>query len=402
MNRTALITALVLAGSASAYQLKQDSTGTSVRWNGPVGFVVDAKLGDTLKDPAAVEAVKAAVKSFETTLPNVELTVTAGKTSGIGFDRSGGKNQNEIVALEDWPFDENFIAATVVTMNARTHEILDADIALNARSHKFKVLPAHANGGSHDDIQNTVTHELGHALGLAHNPEVEHAVMFPSAKPGEVQKRELSDDDRDGLFALYGSAAAPLQPESASVASGCSSTSSQPSSLGLLVLALLAAVRKSRKGTKAAAAAVLVLSSSAVMAAGIRPTAKVTSARAAYTAEVRSIRPLPPQGKLKLMMSEVSLTVRNCLKGECPKEVTVVVPGGKSGDVEQVVMGRPIPSEGDVMGVTVSDAPASPLAGLATGVRSVSSSSTSANLYRLSEPEDFQAFAAGLSDSKTP
>jgi hypothetical protein len=397
MKRTALIAALVLASTTQAYQLKQDSTGTEVRWNGPVGFVVDAKIADTLQEPLAMDAVQAAAESFSD-VENLTVTVTAGKTTGVGFDRNGGKNQNEIVALEDWPFDSNFIAATVVTMDARTHKILDADIALNVKNHKFKVLNDKANGGVHDDIQNTLTHEMGHALGLAHNPAEEHAVMYPSAAPGEIRKRQLSDDDRNGLLALYAGGVTNVEADKASMG-GCSSTNSDISGFGLIVLALAAVSLKKRR--LANTAVVLAsLTSSVAMASEARQTANLKSSRAAYTAEVRAIRTVVST-KSKLLISEVELTVRSCLKGNCPKTITVVVPGGRSGDIEQVVMGRPVPTQGDVLGVTEGAPKAatssSAMSALTLGV--TSAQRAPASIYRLTDPEDFQAFASGVSET---
>ena len=54
-------------------------------------------------------------------------------------------------------------------------------------------------GGSKADVQNTLTHELGHALGLQHEADVTDAVMFPIAYDGDVDKRQLSGDDMAGL-----------------------------------------------------------------------------------------------------------------------------------------------------------------------------------------------------------
>ncbi|HVE87584.1 MAG TPA: matrixin family metalloprotease, partial [Myxococcales bacterium] len=40
------------------------------------------------------------------------------------------------------------------------------------------------------DIQNTITHEVGHFLGLAHDQDPESTMYF-SASPGELKKRSL-------------------------------------------------------------------------------------------------------------------------------------------------------------------------------------------------------------------
>lgn len=81
------------------------------------------------------------------------------------------------------------------------------------------------------DLQNTVTHEVGHVLGLAHTSAPD-TVMFITTAPGETKKRVLSDDDIAGVCAIY--------PEP----SGCASARAGAGALGMLVAALALARRK--------------------------------------------------------------------------------------------------------------------------------------------------------------
>jgi hypothetical protein len=74
------------------------------------------------------------------------------------------------------------------------------------------------------DLQNTVTHEAGHFLGLAHPCGADVGVscsgypndttMYPTAISGETQKRTLADDDVSGICAIYPapSSSAPRAP----------------------------------------------------------------------------------------------------------------------------------------------------------------------------------------------
>jgi uncharacterized protein (TIGR03382 family) len=52
------------------------------------------------------------------------------------------------------------------------------------------------------DLQNTVTHEVGHFLGLAHTP-VAGATMNATTAPREIAKRDLALDDVAGICAIY-------------------------------------------------------------------------------------------------------------------------------------------------------------------------------------------------------
>ncbi len=89
------------------------------------------------------------------------------------------------------------IASAVTYFHTRTGEIVDADIEINGGYFGF------ATDGRADamDVQNVVTHEVGHVLGLDHS--VAGTTMFESAFEGELAKRELSDDDVQGVCHIY-------------------------------------------------------------------------------------------------------------------------------------------------------------------------------------------------------
>ncbi|GAB2280393.1 hypothetical protein Dimus_015027 [Dionaea muscipula] len=59
-----------------------------------------------------------------------------------------------------------------------------------------------ALGTDQVDLQTAMTHELGHVLGLAHSAD-RAAVMYPSYDSNHL-KRRLTQDDIDGIKALYG------------------------------------------------------------------------------------------------------------------------------------------------------------------------------------------------------
>jgi hypothetical protein len=112
--------------------------------------------------------------------------------------------------------------------------ILDADIELNNVNYTFTTDPVNGMarpGTMLADLENTLTHELGHVQGLAHTcwdhvtplppldnngnpipdcndpnlpPLVTMATMFPYATmEGETSKRNLSPDDVDGVCDVY-------------------------------------------------------------------------------------------------------------------------------------------------------------------------------------------------------
>lgn len=53
------------------------------------------------------------------------------------------------------------------------------------------------------DLRNTMTHEVGHFVGLAHVTD-QAATMYGQTGAGETTKRSLTPDDVDGVCAIYG------------------------------------------------------------------------------------------------------------------------------------------------------------------------------------------------------
>jgi len=99
----------------------------------------------------------------------------------------------------------NAIALTLLWYEKKMGEILDVDMDLNLGAGQFadceKVT---CRSGSVVDLQNTITHEAGHLLGLGHT-SVSGATMQPQAIGGltaETSKRSLAQDDVDGYCAL--------------------------------------------------------------------------------------------------------------------------------------------------------------------------------------------------------
>ena len=52
------------------------------------------------------------------------------------------------------------------------------------------------------DVGNSMTHELGHCMGLAHSSNTD-ASMYISSILGETKKRSIENDDKSGVQAIY-------------------------------------------------------------------------------------------------------------------------------------------------------------------------------------------------------
>src|SRR2546421_6188655 len=108
-----------------------------------------------------------------------------------------------------WDGDSSAIATTTTTSVTSTGEILDADIELNDPAFTFTTAdgPPCAPGGTRVgcvayDVQNTITHEAGHTMGLGHSSDP-NATMYAFAPNGDTSKRMLHADDVRGICDIY-------------------------------------------------------------------------------------------------------------------------------------------------------------------------------------------------------
>lgn len=108
-----------------------------------------------------------------------------------------------------WDFAPGVLAITTTSYDSRTGSMYDADIELNASEHTFTtvdgpVCPTNTDSlnCADTDVQNTVTHEMGHALGLAHSPDP-LSTMYARAERGEISKRVLDDGSKEFVCTAY-------------------------------------------------------------------------------------------------------------------------------------------------------------------------------------------------------
>ncbi|MCU0696185.1 MAG: matrixin family metalloprotease [Myxococcaceae bacterium] len=341
--------------SASAFELRKDSQGDVVRWRREVVFVMDRSLGQALGEPRVKEAVLAAIAEIDEATAELAVRLEEAEVDGPGFEL-GGANRNVIVALDDWPYTDHALASTVVTLNARTDEILDTDIVFNVEQHTFRVLDGPAMRGDLDDVQNTLTHELGHALGLMHNPIDQRVVMYPRAAAGEIGKRVLQDDDRQGLAALYGE---PLTVPEAPVSQvGCSTAGGAAWWVAGLLVALVLARRPSASVVRVVArrsrgsARRLGLLVGLVGAGLVAGRAEAQERSPVMTAVVRAKVSHRSATHPGLIVTSLDVQAVSCVgAAPCERQVRVTVPGGRLGDLEQIVEHHPVPALGETLGL---------------------------------------------------
>jgi hypothetical protein len=275
-----LAAAAVTGNRASAYVRTTTDKMAAVRWSRSCVVVTahDADPPPNLTPDMVVTAARAAaaVWSHESlACSGFELQVAVEETADAPA-ANDGKN-NLVFRRTSWPYDPSALAITTVFALQDSGQIKDADVELNAvEGGRFKWgdLVANIGTGVHvEDLQNTLTHEFGHLLGLDHNcflsgtsrhgvdntgapvPDCDHAsaqiqaaTMFAAVAPGDVERRSLTDDDIAGVCAIYPAATATsCSDTSDGLASGCSFGGRQGRAAGLLLTVLLISAAARRR-----------------------------------------------------------------------------------------------------------------------------------------------------------
>jgi hypothetical protein len=197
--------------------LKRTEDGELQRWApGRVTVVLDPSLRRI--SPHAPERV---IRSFgawlgeSPELPDVEFTHA--DEPRPGFRRDGKNTVSYAPITLDGHGRE--LGITVTYSDAKTGEILEADIVLNS-AHRLAVLDDDVEGpeprpscmGEDErcaqgyDVESVVTHEVGHFFGLGEDFSARKATMFYCQSPCEVHKRSLEPSDVSPLEKLYANA----------------------------------------------------------------------------------------------------------------------------------------------------------------------------------------------------
>jgi hypothetical protein len=136
---------------------------------------------------------------------------------------------NTIAARPSWEYEHAALAQTSLFFSKSSGEILEADLEVNSQDFVWTDVTFDRRRGL-QDLQNALTHELGHFIGLDHpcyladpssdetdnmgqpvpscgdvgfDSPIRAATMFPSADPGDTSKRTLSPDDELAVCDIY-------------------------------------------------------------------------------------------------------------------------------------------------------------------------------------------------------
>ncbi len=179
----------------ASWQALSDSCSDFVFSN--VGPVMNPNVGQGTEDGNVITFRE---KSCQDAVPPTDNCLADGSCSNI---------------YRCWDHGDLTIALTTTTYSIKTGIIYDADIELNAAPHAdgSSFLFTTVDGPPCDplaqdvtcvatDIQNTVTHEWGHAMGFDHTT-FHGSIMNPTAPIGETAKRIIDVGTAEGFCSTY-------------------------------------------------------------------------------------------------------------------------------------------------------------------------------------------------------
>lgn len=174
-------------------------------WQSPCLSFYLNENGTTQMDFTAVqEVVRKSVQEWNHPKVSSLTLHYAGQTNEdrIGYNPYIDENANIIVFRDNdtWEESRQMMALTTVTHSRSTGLIYDADIEINTTHYHYGIFETDGSGVV--DLQNTLTHEIGHTFGLAHSSKLD-ATMFPYSGTGEINLRTLDQDDLDAIANVY-------------------------------------------------------------------------------------------------------------------------------------------------------------------------------------------------------
>jgi len=188
---------LVGVGGARAY-VRIVINGRVLAWSSPsIAWNLHVAGSADVDDGSHEAAIRAAFSSWDsvggsqiqfTQGPDV-ASGPGGPTHAVMWDENGETGY--------FPPNSGIVALTPISYDTGSGAILDADVIFNGVDYDWSTT------GAEDtfDVQDVLTHEIGHFIGLDHSPTASGS-MWPYVSPTQWLHRSLSLDDRSGAIAV--------------------------------------------------------------------------------------------------------------------------------------------------------------------------------------------------------
>ena len=225
-----LLTSLVLSQYVRSHVVRDDPTSQCLWWHDSTVIPVEQSSTGNAETPGETEffAITASFASwsrelvacgslrFEERARVDKRTIADDGTTTVLFRQvdcdsvMGCENPKTCGNENDcWEHADGALAITTTTFDPGTGRISDSDIELNTPRFIFTTVdsppcipPLFDTNCVASDVQNTVTHEVGHVLGLGHSPDPA-STMSERAQPGEISKRSLDRESKQFICDTY-------------------------------------------------------------------------------------------------------------------------------------------------------------------------------------------------------
>jgi hypothetical protein len=191
----ALTAATVVGAAAGGY-----AYSTYAKWSSmPVTFFVNGNNAD-LSSAAATTAIQVAMSVW-----SGAGTTFRYQYGGSASDTATAYDNRNVVFFRNTTNGANI--ATTYSWWDSNNRLLDSDIIVWDANFRFFTGTSGCGGVSNAAyLEDVITHELGHALGMNHSASTD-ATMYPSYGYCSQSFRTLANDDINGLKSLYPAAA---------------------------------------------------------------------------------------------------------------------------------------------------------------------------------------------------
>lgn len=195
---------VAMAAIANAFEVKvatEVGPAAYMKWNmsdGPIGITLNSAGSADAPIGSVENAVVGAMNTWQGATGGLVTFQYMGQSSSAVRNSSDGINSIQWVE-SGWSYSSNILAITLYTYYIQDPPYFaDADIIVNGQNYKWGVNVA--QNGTVNDIQQVLTHEMGHLLGLSHT-SMYNASLYPYL-PAAV-KHTISTDDKNGILFLY-------------------------------------------------------------------------------------------------------------------------------------------------------------------------------------------------------